>query len=114
MGSPETLGRADLLEFCGPVKLFSAEHLAPTNHEWAFTASSITTPTGRARGVLDVSLPLDTISADTLRKVRCAGAESLLGLPYGGTSTVPRLPCVRRVSLSLGMVLRFFKGCTRL
>jgi hypothetical protein len=39
-------------------------------------------------GVLDVSGPLDTISAATLRMVRCAVrvAESLLGTPDGGTS----------------------------
>jgi hypothetical protein len=37
--------------------------------------------TGRLLGVLDVSGPLDTLSTDTLRMVRCAGrvAEGLLG-----------------------------------
>lgn len=44
--------------------------------------------TGALLGVLDVSGPLDTISADTLRMVRYAVrvAESLLGTSDGGTS----------------------------
>ncbi|WP_426998500.1 GAF domain-containing protein [Pseudarthrobacter sp. N5] len=111
VGSPEVLRRADRLEFSEgadwseagigtnaisealvtgrPVQLFSAEHLVRTHHEWACTAAPITDPaTGRLLGVLDVSGPLDTISADTLRMVRCAVrvAESLLGRPDGGTS----------------------------
>ncbi|MFE8886812.1 GAF domain-containing protein [Pseudarthrobacter enclensis] len=111
VGSPEVLRRADQLEFLegadwseagigtnaisealvtgGPVQLFSAEHLVRTHHEWACTAAPITDPhTGRVLGVLDVSGPLDTISADTLRMVRCAVrvAETLLGTSDGGTS----------------------------
>ncbi|MGK3648726.1 GAF domain-containing protein [Pseudarthrobacter enclensis] len=111
VGSPEVLRRADQLEFRegadwseagigtnaisealvtgGPVQLFSAEHLVRTHHEWACTAAPITDPhTGRVLGVLDVSGPLDTISADTLRMVRCAVrvAEALLGTSDGGTS----------------------------
>jgi hypothetical protein len=111
VGSPEVLRRADRLEFSEgadwseagigtnaisealvtgrPVQLFSAEHLVRTHHEWACTAAPITDPaTGRLLGVLDVSGPLDTISADTLRMVRCAVrvAEALLGTPDGGTS----------------------------
>lgn len=111
VGSPDVLRRADRLEFSEgadwseagigtnaisealvtgrPVQLFSAEHLVRTHHEWACTAAPITDPaTGRLLGVLDVSGPLDTISADTLRMVRCAVrvAESLLGAPDGGTS----------------------------
>ncbi|WP_260680833.1 GAF domain-containing protein [Arthrobacter sp. KBS0703] len=69
-----------------PVKLFSAGHLVRTHHEWACTAAPITDPaTGRLLGVLDVSGPLDTISADTPRMVRCAVgvAESLLGTSDG-------------------------------
>jgi hypothetical protein len=110
VGSPEVLRRADRLEFSEgadwseagigtnaisealvtgrPVQLFSAEHLVRTHHEWACTAAPITDPlTGELLGVLDVSGPLDTISADTLRMVRCAVrvAESLLGTPDGGT-----------------------------
>jgi hypothetical protein len=69
-----------------PVQLFSAEHLVRTHHEWACAAAPITDPlTGKLLGVLDVSGPLDTISADTLRMVRCAVrvAEALLGTPDG-------------------------------
>jgi len=111
VGSPAVLRRADTLEFSegadwseagigtnaisealvtgGPVQLFSAEHLVRTHHEWACTAAPITDPaTGRLLGVLDVSGPLDTLSADTLRMVRCAVrvAEALLGTSDGGTS----------------------------
>lgn len=111
VGSPEVLRRADTLEFSegadwseagigtnaisealvtgGAVQLFSAEHLVRTHHEWACTAAPITDPvTGEVLGILDVSGPLDTISADTLRMVRCAVrvAESLLGIPDGGAS----------------------------
>lgn len=111
VGSREALRRADRLEFSegadwseagigtnaisealvtgGPVQLFSAEHLVRTHHDWACTAAPITDPlTGALLGVLDVSGPLDTISADTLRMVRCAVrvAESLLGTSDGGTS----------------------------
>lgn len=111
VGSREALRRAVRLEFSegadwseagigtnaisqalvtgGPVQLFSAEHLVRTHHDWACTAAPITDPlTGRLLGVLDVSGPLDTISADTLRMVRCAVrvAESLLGTSDGGAS----------------------------
>ncbi|WP_317983564.1 GAF domain-containing protein [Pseudarthrobacter sulfonivorans] len=111
VGSPDVLRRADRLEFSEgadwseagigtnaisealltgrPVQLFSAEHLVRTHHEWACTAAPITDPlTGKLLGVLDVSGPLDTLSADTLRMVRCAVrvAETLLGPPDGGTS----------------------------
>jgi len=111
VGSPSVLRRADQLEFLegadwseagigtnaiseslvtgGPVQLFSAEHLVRTHHEWACTAAPITDPaTGRVLGVLDVSGPLDTISADTLRMVRCAVrvAEALLGTSDAGPS----------------------------
>lgn len=111
VGSPAVLRRADHLEFLegadwseagigtnaisealvtgGPVQLFSAEHLVRTHHEWACTAAPITDPaTGQVLGVLDVSGPLDTLSADTLRMVRCAVrvAEALLGTSDAGTS----------------------------
>ncbi len=111
VGSREALRRADRPEFSegadwseagigtnaisealvtgGPVQLFSAEHLVRTHHDWACTAAPITDPlTGALLGVLDVSGPLDTISADTLRMVRCAVrvAESLLVTPDGGPS----------------------------
>ncbi|MGO4189047.1 GAF domain-containing protein [Pseudarthrobacter sp. TAF60_1] len=119
VGSPDVLRRADRLEFSEgadwseagigtnaisealvtgrPVQLFSAEHLVRTHHEWACTAAPITDPlTGKLLGVLDVSGPLDTISADTLRMVRCAVrvAEALLGTPDGGAS-LGALPSVR-------------------
>lgn len=126
VGSREALRRADRLEFSegadwseagigtnaisealvtrGPVQLFSAEHLVRTHHDWACTAAPITDPlTGALLGVLDVSGPLDTISADTLRMVRCAVrvAESLLGTSDGGaslgaSSSVRASPRVRR------------------
>ncbi|WP_420867180.1 GAF domain-containing protein [Arthrobacter nitrophenolicus] len=111
VGSREALRRADRLEFSegadwseagigtnaisealvtgGPVQVFSAEHLVRTHHDWACTAAPITDPlTGALLGVLDVSGPLDTISTDTLRMVRCAVrvAESLLGTSDGGAS----------------------------
>jgi hypothetical protein len=111
VGSPDVLRRADRLEFSEgadwseagigtnaisealvtgrPVQLFSAEHLVRTHHEWACTAVPITDPlTGKLLGVLDFSGPLDTLSTDTLRMVRCAVrvAEALLGTPDGGTS----------------------------
>lgn len=111
VGSPAVLRRADTLEFSegadwseagigtnaisealvtgGAVQLFSAEHLVRTHHEWACTAAPITDPaTGEVLGVLDVSGPLDTISADTLRMVRCAVrvAEAMLETSDGGAS----------------------------
>lgn len=110
VGSREALRRADWLEFSegadwseagigtnaisealvtgGPVQLFSAEHLVRTHHDWACTAAPITDPlTGALLGVLDVSLPLDAISTDTLRMVRCTVrvVESLMGTSDGGT-----------------------------
>lgn len=72
-----------------PGQLFSAEHLVRTHHNWACTAAPITDPaTGWLLNVLDVSGPLDAISADTLRMGRCAVrvAESLLGTSDGGAS----------------------------
>ncbi|MET4589858.1 GAF domain-containing protein [Arthrobacter sp. 754] len=109
VGSPRVLGRADQLEFSEgadwseagigtnaisevlvtgqPVQLFSAEHLVRTHHEWACTAAPIRDPlTGKLLGVLDVSGPLESLTADTLRMVRCAVsmAEMLLATPDGG------------------------------
>lgn len=119
VGSPEVLRRADRLEFSEgadwseagigtnaisealvtgrPVQLFSAEHLVRTHHEWACTAAPITDPlTGKLLGVLDVSGPLDTLSADTLRMVRCAVrvAETLLGT-HDGVASLGAAPSVR-------------------
>ncbi|AUI53094.1 histidine kinase [Arthrobacter crystallopoietes] len=103
IGSASVLCRADSLEFIegadwseagigtnaisqalttgAPVQLFSAEHLVRTHHEWACTAAPIRDPrTGHVLGVLDVSGPLDTLTADSLRMVRCGVrvAEELL------------------------------------
>jgi transcriptional regulator of acetoin/glycerol metabolism len=111
VGSPDLLRRADRLEFSegadrseagirtnaisqalvtgAPVQLFSAEHRFRTHHEWACTDAPITDPvTSMLLGVLVVAGPLDILSADTLRMVRCAVrvAESLLGMPVGGAS----------------------------
>ncbi|QCB98558.1 GAF domain-containing protein [Arthrobacter sp. PAMC25564] len=109
VGSPQVLRQADQLEFSEgadwseagigtnaisevlvtgqPVQLFSAEHLVRTHHEWACTAAPITdTTTGQLLGVLDVSGPLESLTADTLRMVRCAVsmAEVLLTRPNAG------------------------------
>ncbi|WP_406633528.1 GAF domain-containing protein [Pseudarthrobacter quantipunctorum] len=119
VGSAQVLRRADRLEFSEgadwseagigtnaisealvtgrPVQLFSAEHLVRTHHEWACTAAPIRDPlTGALLGVLDVSGPLESLTADTLRMVRCAVsmAEALLrmsdaGTPLGAPSPVP-------------------------
>lgn len=111
VGSPQVLRRADSLEFAEgadwseagigtnaisevlatgrPVQLFSGEHLVRTHHEWACTAAPITDPaTGQLLGVLDVSGPLDSLTADTLRMVRCAVglAEAVLARSDGGNS----------------------------
>ncbi|WP_458106563.1 transcriptional regulator [Arthrobacter sp. R3-55] len=65
----------------GPAQLFSAEHLVRTHHDWACTAAPIRDPfTGEIVGVLDVSGPIDTVTPDSLRMVRCGVrlAEELL------------------------------------
>ncbi|MET3350466.1 UNVERIFIED_ORG: hypothetical protein ABID57_002158 [Arthrobacter sp. UYEF1] len=80
---------------------------APGPHPplWACTAAPITDPaTGRLLGVLDVSGPLESLTADTLRMVRCtvSMAEALLGTPDGGrtagASTPARRPVQRAVA----------------
>ncbi|POH59786.1 GAF domain-containing protein [Arthrobacter glacialis] len=65
-----------------PGQLFSAEHLVRTHHDWACTAAPIRHPvSGDLLGVLDVSGPLATLTADSLRMVRCAvrAAEEIIG-----------------------------------
>jgi hypothetical protein len=65
----------------GPAQLFSAEHLVRTHHDWACTAAPIRDPfSGEIVGVLDVSGPIDTVTPDSLRMVRCGVrlAEELL------------------------------------
>ncbi|MDJ0348172.1 helix-turn-helix domain-containing protein [Cryobacterium sp. PH29-G1] len=62
-------------------QLFSAEHLVRTHHSWACTAAPIRHPlTGAVLGVLNVSGPLNTVTADSMRMVKCGVrlAEELL------------------------------------
>lgn len=121
IGSPAVLRRADSLEFIegadwseagigtnaisqalttgAPVQLFSAEHLVRTHHEWACTAAPIRDPrTGHILGVLDVSGPLDTLTADSLRMVRCGVrvAEELLAKHDDGARATASAPPERR------------------
>lgn len=73
---------SEVLRTGSPRQLFSAEHLVRTHHDWACTAAPIHNPaTGELLGVLDVSGPLETLTADSLRMVRCAVrvAEGLIG-----------------------------------
>lgn len=103
IGSRQALRKADSLEFVegadwseagigtnaisealvtgAPAQLFSAEHLVRTHHDWACTASPIRDPlTGDVLGVLDVSGPIESVTPDSLRMVRCGVrlAEELL------------------------------------
>ena len=62
-------------------QLFSAEHLVRTHHSWACTASPIRDPdSGALIGILNVSGPLNTVTADSMRMVKCGVrlAEELL------------------------------------
>ncbi|MFE4833788.1 GAF domain-containing protein [Arthrobacter sp. NPDC056691] len=62
-------------------QLFSAEHLVRTHHDWACTAAPIRDPfTGEVLGILDVSGPIQSMTPDSLRMVRCGVrlAEELL------------------------------------
>lgn len=64
---------SEVLRTGNPGQLFSAEHLVRTHHEWACTAAPIRHPaTGQLLGVLDLSGPLDTLTSDSLRMIRCA------------------------------------------
>lgn len=103
IGSRQALRQADALEFVegadwsesgigtnaisealitgAPAQLFSAEHLVRTHHDWACTAAPIRDPfTGDLLGVLDVSGPIQSVTPDSLRMVRCGVrlAEELL------------------------------------
>ncbi|GAA1764243.1 hypothetical protein GCM10009712_10930 [Pseudarthrobacter sulfonivorans] len=101
VGSPDVLRRADRLEFSEGADWPEAG--IGTN------AISEALVTGRLLGVLDVSGPLDTISADTLRMVRCAVrvAETLLGMNDGGATSGASAPvrgsrrAVRRPSVGV-------------
>ncbi|MFB9857021.1 GAF domain-containing protein [Paenarthrobacter aurescens] len=81
----------------GPAQLFSAEHLVRTHHDWACTAAPIRDPlSGEILGVLDVSGPIDTVTPDSVRMVRCGVrlAEELL--KSTGTASLP--PSAPKVS----------------
>ncbi len=103
VGSPAVLRQAENLEFVEgadwseagigtnaisevvvsgrAAQLFSAEHLVRTHHDWACTASPIRDPhTGQILGILNVSGPLDTVTVDSMRMVKCGVrlAEELL------------------------------------
>jgi hypothetical protein len=76
-----------------PAQLFSAEHLVRTHHDWACTAAPIRDPfTGDVLGVLDVSGPIESVTPDSLRMVRCGVrlAEELL--KSTGAPTIGALP----------------------
>lgn len=114
-GSASALRQADSLEFVegadwsesgigtnaisealitgGQPQLFSAEHLVRTHHDWACTAAPIRDPfSGEIVGVLDVSGPIDTVTPDSLRMVRCGVrlAEELLRSAGQTTEASPR------------------------
>ncbi len=103
LGSHDAMRQADSLEFVegadwsesgvgtnaisealvtgAPAQLFAAEHLVRTHHDWACTASPIRDPlSGGILGVLDVSGPIETVTPDSLRMIRCGVrlAEELL------------------------------------
>lgn len=103
VGSPAVLRQAESLEFVEgadwsesgigtnaiseavvsgrAAQLFSAEHLVRTHHDWACTASPIHDPqTGQILGILNVSGPLDTVTVDSMRMIKCGVrlAEELL------------------------------------
>ncbi|MBG6215241.1 MAG: transcriptional regulator [Cryobacterium sp.] len=102
-------------------QLFSAQHLVRTHHDWACTASPIRNPhTGELLGVLNVSGPLDTITADSMRMVKCGvrlaeellrgrtrvpptpGPTTLLPRPTEATATLIRSPAAQTgISLEL-------------
>ena len=115
VGSPAVLRQADRLEFLEgadwseagigtnaisealvtgtPAQLFSAEHLVRTHHDWACTAAPIRDPfTGDVLGVLDVSGPIESVTPDSLRMVRCGVrlAEELL--KSAGAPTIGAMP----------------------
>jgi hypothetical protein len=97
-----------------PAQLFSAEHLVRTHHDWACTAAPIRDPfTGDVLGVLDVSGPIESVTPDSLRMVRCGVrlAEELLkstGAPTIGTAAgrTPAKPVAKARSEARTLTLR--------
>ncbi|TDW31072.1 GAF domain-containing protein [Cryobacterium psychrophilum] len=88
-------------------QLFSAQHLVRTHHEWACTASPIRDPhTGEILGVLNVSGPLDTVTADSMRMVKCGVrlAEELLRGRATPAPTLPRRPTEPTGGISLQLL----------
>ncbi|MFF2317646.1 GAF domain-containing protein [Arthrobacter sp. NPDC058097] len=97
-----------------PAQLFSAEHLVRTHHDWACTAAPIRDPfTGDVLGVLDVSGPIQSMTPDSLRMVRCgvrlaeellksAGAPAADSLPEQTRS----IPATRARSTGRSLTLR--------
>ncbi|MGO4385746.1 GAF domain-containing protein [Specibacter sp. RAF43] len=88
---------SEVLRTGAPGQLFSAEHLVRTHHNWACTAAPIRKPsTGELLGVLDVSGPLNTLTADSMRMVKCGVrvAEEILGRLGAGAAerAVPAAP----------------------
>ncbi|MDH6236314.1 GAF domain-containing protein [Cryobacterium sp. CG_9.6] len=116
VGSPAVLRQAEELEFVEgadwseagigtnaisavvmsgrSAQLFSAQHLVRTHHTWACTASPIRNPlTGEILGVLNVSGPLDTVTADSLRMVKTGvrlAEELLRGRALTAPAALPR------------------------
>jgi hypothetical protein len=71
-----------------PAQLFSGEHLLRAHHDWACTAAPIRDPfTGDLLGVLDVSGPIESVTPDTLRMVRCGVRLAEEMLKSAGTPT---------------------------
>ncbi|UXM90802.1 helix-turn-helix domain-containing protein [Paenarthrobacter sp. JL.01a] len=124
VGSSHALQQADSLEFIegadwsesgigtnaisealitgAPAQLLSAEHLVRSHHEWACTASPIRDPrTSRILGILDVSGPINTVTPDSLRMVRCAVrlAEELLRSSMPAVSAGDGPPATLKLNL---------------
>ena len=114
IGSPHALRQADSAEFAEgadwsesgvgtnaiseallngtPAQVFSAEHLLRAHHDWVCTAAPIRDPfTGDVLGVLDVSGPIESLTPDSMRMVRCGVrlAEEMLRSAETPTAVLP-------------------------
>ncbi|MFE4541419.1 GAF domain-containing protein [Arthrobacter sp. NPDC056727] len=95
-------------------QLFSAEHLVRTHHDWACTAAPIRDPfTGDVLGVLDVSGPIESVTPDSLRMVRCGVrlAEEMLksaGAAVAGSapSRTRAIPVAKATGAGRTLILR--------